>query len=161
MKGQKAKGLSSRVRGRQGGEDVCVKADLLCEFVRSWTVWDDDTFPLCLHSTTKRHLCPVPTLDPFHSFLWQFTSTAPCSGPPERIGLFTDIYVAKHASHTHAMQPSASGLGEAVHFWKKTFSGEHLTAKTTLNLVSNLLQNPCPVKDASFLSKILFWWFTG
>uniref|UniRef100_A0A8C8E472 ABC-type glutathione-S-conjugate transporter n=1 Tax=Oryzias sinensis TaxID=183150 RepID=A0A8C8E472_9TELE len=22
-------------------------------------------------------------------------------------------------------------------------------------------QNPCPVKDASFLSKILFWWFTG
>uniref|UniRef100_A0A3B3ZXF0 ABC-type glutathione-S-conjugate transporter n=1 Tax=Periophthalmus magnuspinnatus TaxID=409849 RepID=A0A3B3ZXF0_9GOBI len=22
-------------------------------------------------------------------------------------------------------------------------------------------RNPCPVKDASFLSKILFWWFTG
>lgn len=22
-------------------------------------------------------------------------------------------------------------------------------------------KNPCPVKDASFLSKILFWWFTG
>uniref|UniRef100_A0A8C4Z3A9 ATP-binding cassette, sub-family C (CFTR/MRP), member 6a n=1 Tax=Gadus morhua TaxID=8049 RepID=A0A8C4Z3A9_GADMO len=22
-------------------------------------------------------------------------------------------------------------------------------------------ENPCPVKDASFLSKILFWWFTG
>uniref|UniRef100_A0A7N8YRT8 ABC-type glutathione-S-conjugate transporter n=1 Tax=Mastacembelus armatus TaxID=205130 RepID=A0A7N8YRT8_9TELE len=29
------------------------------------------------------------------------------------------------------------------------------------NLVFNSLQNPCPVKDASFLSKILFWWFTG
>uniref|UniRef100_A0A8C7ZZ63 ABC-type glutathione-S-conjugate transporter n=1 Tax=Oryzias sinensis TaxID=183150 RepID=A0A8C7ZZ63_9TELE len=27
--------------------------------------------------------------------------------------------------------------------------------------VFNSLQNPCPVKDASFLSKILFWWFTG
>uniref|UniRef100_A0A8C6UBS9 ABC-type glutathione-S-conjugate transporter n=1 Tax=Neogobius melanostomus TaxID=47308 RepID=A0A8C6UBS9_9GOBI len=26
----------------------------------------------------------------------------------------------------------------------------------------NILEkNPCPVKDASFLSKILFWWFTG
>uniref|UniRef100_A0A3P9IN76 ABC-type glutathione-S-conjugate transporter n=1 Tax=Oryzias latipes TaxID=8090 RepID=A0A3P9IN76_ORYLA len=25
----------------------------------------------------------------------------------------------------------------------------------------NLEKNPCPVKDASFLSKILFWWFTG
>uniref|UniRef100_A0A7N8YFT5 ABC-type glutathione-S-conjugate transporter n=1 Tax=Mastacembelus armatus TaxID=205130 RepID=A0A7N8YFT5_9TELE len=24
-----------------------------------------------------------------------------------------------------------------------------------------LEKNPCPVKDASFLSKILFWWFTG
>uniref|UniRef100_A0A8D3DKG1 ABC-type glutathione-S-conjugate transporter n=1 Tax=Scophthalmus maximus TaxID=52904 RepID=A0A8D3DKG1_SCOMX len=35
------------------------------------------------------------------------------------------------------------------------------TAKTTVSLVFNLLQNPCPVKDASFLSKILFWWFTG
>uniref|UniRef100_A0AAQ4S7T9 ABC-type glutathione-S-conjugate transporter n=1 Tax=Gasterosteus aculeatus aculeatus TaxID=481459 RepID=A0AAQ4S7T9_GASAC len=34
-------------------------------------------------------------------------------------------------------------------------------AKTTLSPVFNLLQNPCPVKDASFLSKILFWWFTG
>uniref|UniRef100_A0AAQ5ZRG4 ABC-type glutathione-S-conjugate transporter n=1 Tax=Amphiprion ocellaris TaxID=80972 RepID=A0AAQ5ZRG4_AMPOC len=40
-------------------------------------------------------------------------------------------------------------------------SGERFTAKTTVSLVSNLLQNPCPVKDASFLSKILFWWFTG
>uniref|UniRef100_A0AAQ5ZNX8 ABC-type glutathione-S-conjugate transporter n=1 Tax=Amphiprion ocellaris TaxID=80972 RepID=A0AAQ5ZNX8_AMPOC len=38
---------------------------------------------------------------------------------------------------------------------------ERFTAKTTVSLVSNLLQNPCPVKDASFLSKILFWWFTG
>ncbi|KAG7248653.1 hypothetical protein CRUP_034141, partial [Coryphaenoides rupestris] len=26
---------------------------------------------------------------------------------------------------------------------------------------SRLFQNPCPVKDASFLSKILFWWFAG
>uniref|UniRef100_A0A8C7QWX9 ABC-type glutathione-S-conjugate transporter n=1 Tax=Oncorhynchus mykiss TaxID=8022 RepID=A0A8C7QWX9_ONCMY len=24
-----------------------------------------------------------------------------------------------------------------------------------------LVKNPCPVKDASFLSKMLFWWFTG
>uniref|UniRef100_A0A669EP13 ABC-type glutathione-S-conjugate transporter n=1 Tax=Oreochromis niloticus TaxID=8128 RepID=A0A669EP13_ORENI len=39
--------------------------------------------------------------------------------------------------------------------------GERFTAKTTVSLVFNLLQNPCPVKDASFLSKILFWWFTG
>uniref|UniRef100_A0A8D3BVZ3 ABC-type glutathione-S-conjugate transporter n=1 Tax=Scophthalmus maximus TaxID=52904 RepID=A0A8D3BVZ3_SCOMX len=38
---------------------------------------------------------------------------------------------------------------------------ERFTAKTTVSLVFNLLQNPCPVKDASFLSKILFWWFTG
>uniref|UniRef100_A0A3Q3RY77 ABC-type glutathione-S-conjugate transporter n=1 Tax=Mastacembelus armatus TaxID=205130 RepID=A0A3Q3RY77_9TELE len=30
-----------------------------------------------------------------------------------------------------------------------------------MSLVFNSLQNPCPVKDASFLSKILFWWFTG
>uniref|UniRef100_A0A8C6P277 ABC-type glutathione-S-conjugate transporter n=1 Tax=Nothobranchius furzeri TaxID=105023 RepID=A0A8C6P277_NOTFU len=28
-------------------------------------------------------------------------------------------------------------------------------------LVFHLSQNPCPVRDASFLSKILFWWFTG
>uniref|UniRef100_A0A671V7K3 ABC-type glutathione-S-conjugate transporter n=1 Tax=Sparus aurata TaxID=8175 RepID=A0A671V7K3_SPAAU len=40
-------------------------------------------------------------------------------------------------------------------------SVERFTAKTTVSLVFNLLQNPCPVKDASFLSKILFWWFTG
>uniref|UniRef100_A0A8C5H211 ABC-type glutathione-S-conjugate transporter n=1 Tax=Gouania willdenowi TaxID=441366 RepID=A0A8C5H211_GOUWI len=32
---------------------------------------------------------------------------------------------------------------------------------TIMTLKTNLLQNPCPVKDASFLSKILFWWFTG
>uniref|UniRef100_A0A8C6P2K1 ABC-type glutathione-S-conjugate transporter n=1 Tax=Nothobranchius furzeri TaxID=105023 RepID=A0A8C6P2K1_NOTFU len=33
--------------------------------------------------------------------------------------------------------------------------------KTTHSLVFHLSQNPCPVRDASFLSKILFWWFTG
>uniref|UniRef100_A0AAX7SI54 ABC-type glutathione-S-conjugate transporter n=1 Tax=Astatotilapia calliptera TaxID=8154 RepID=A0AAX7SI54_ASTCA len=44
---------------------------------------------------------------------------------------------------------------------QKPSSGERFTAKTTVSLVFNLLQNPCPVKDASFLSKILFWWFTG
>uniref|UniRef100_A0A673CCA3 ABC-type glutathione-S-conjugate transporter n=1 Tax=Sphaeramia orbicularis TaxID=375764 RepID=A0A673CCA3_9TELE len=38
---------------------------------------------------------------------------------------------------------------------------KRFTTKTTACLVFNLLQNPCPVKDASFLSKILFWWFTG
>lgn len=30
-----------------------------------------------------------------------------------------------------------------------------------VSLLFDILQNPCPVKDASFLSKILFWWFTG
>uniref|UniRef100_A0A8C4HWB7 ABC-type glutathione-S-conjugate transporter n=1 Tax=Dicentrarchus labrax TaxID=13489 RepID=A0A8C4HWB7_DICLA len=44
---------------------------------------------------------------------------------------------------------------------RKLLSHERFTAKTTVCLVFNLLQNPCPVKDASFLSKILFWWFTG
>uniref|UniRef100_A0A7N6BNZ9 ABC-type glutathione-S-conjugate transporter n=1 Tax=Anabas testudineus TaxID=64144 RepID=A0A7N6BNZ9_ANATE len=44
---------------------------------------------------------------------------------------------------------------------RKPRGAERFTAKTTVNLVFNLLQNPCPVKDASFLSKILFWWFTG
>uniref|UniRef100_A0A673CC25 ABC-type glutathione-S-conjugate transporter n=1 Tax=Sphaeramia orbicularis TaxID=375764 RepID=A0A673CC25_9TELE len=49
-----------------------------------------------------------------------------------------------------------SSLSVAVYFSKERF-----TTKTTACLVFNLLQNPCPVKDASFLSKILFWWFTG
>uniref|UniRef100_A0A665TXJ3 ABC-type glutathione-S-conjugate transporter n=1 Tax=Echeneis naucrates TaxID=173247 RepID=A0A665TXJ3_ECHNA len=44
---------------------------------------------------------------------------------------------------------------------RKPLSGGRFTAKTTVTLVFNLFQNPCPVKDASFLSKILFWWFTG
>uniref|UniRef100_A0A674N5W4 ABC-type glutathione-S-conjugate transporter n=1 Tax=Takifugu rubripes TaxID=31033 RepID=A0A674N5W4_TAKRU len=32
---------------------------------------------------------------------------------------------------------------------------------TAVILLFGTFQNPCPVKDASFLSKILFWWFTG
>uniref|UniRef100_A0A8D3DGD5 ABC-type glutathione-S-conjugate transporter n=1 Tax=Scophthalmus maximus TaxID=52904 RepID=A0A8D3DGD5_SCOMX len=56
-----------------------------------------------------------------------------------------------HAALNH--QPTASA--------KPYFPKERFTAKTTVSLVFNLLQNPCPVKDASFLSKILFWWFTG
>uniref|UniRef100_A0AAQ4PBC7 ABC-type glutathione-S-conjugate transporter n=1 Tax=Gasterosteus aculeatus aculeatus TaxID=481459 RepID=A0AAQ4PBC7_GASAC len=55
-----------------------------------------------------------------------------------------------------------------LHFIVQSFSHKRKTvliylnaAKTTLSPVFNLLQNPCPVKDASFLSKILFWWFTG
>uniref|UniRef100_A0AAR2JQW4 ABC-type glutathione-S-conjugate transporter n=1 Tax=Pygocentrus nattereri TaxID=42514 RepID=A0AAR2JQW4_PYGNA len=31
----------------------------------------------------------------------------------------------------------------------------------TLLTYLSLKQNPCPVEDASFLSKILFWWFSG
>lgn len=144
---------SSRVRGRQGGEDVCVKADL-CEFVSPV-----DTFALCLHSSTKRHLCSA--LTPFILFCGSSHPLLPTASHLSKF-VYRHLCWETYPSHArHATINQWPRWGFAFLGKKKTFSGEHSTAQTTLILVSNLLQNPCPVKDASFLSKILFWWFTG
>uniref|UniRef100_A0A3Q3GZE6 ABC-type glutathione-S-conjugate transporter n=1 Tax=Labrus bergylta TaxID=56723 RepID=A0A3Q3GZE6_9LABR len=41
------------------------------------------------------------------------------------------------------------------------FADQPPEGKTPDEHIFRIKTNPCPVKDASFLSKILFWWFTG
>uniref|UniRef100_A0A4W5LXD6 ABC-type glutathione-S-conjugate transporter n=1 Tax=Hucho hucho TaxID=62062 RepID=A0A4W5LXD6_9TELE len=44
-------------------------------------------------------------------------------------------------------------------FWVLAVVCSLVPLRAKIQLV--MYENPCPVKDASFLSKILFWWFTG
>lgn len=132
---------------------VCVCIHLLDSY---------DTFPLCLHQTSKRHLHPALTLNSIYSVLWEFMASAPHNGPPDCTALSKT-----HSKHSlKALLTSAPfncqrRASVKLCMSRKPLSAARFTAKTTVSLVFNLLQNPCPVKDASFLSKILFWWFTG
>uniref|UniRef100_A0A8C5H1L3 ABC-type glutathione-S-conjugate transporter n=1 Tax=Gouania willdenowi TaxID=441366 RepID=A0A8C5H1L3_GOUWI len=75
----------------------------------------------------------------------------------DEVMLFIQVFFFQH-SHTYKL-PS-NGLGNVLYILKP-IRWWRFTAKPQVTLKTNLLQNPCPVKDASFLSKILFWWFTG
>uniref|UniRef100_A0A8C7F049 ABC-type glutathione-S-conjugate transporter n=1 Tax=Oncorhynchus kisutch TaxID=8019 RepID=A0A8C7F049_ONCKI len=44
-------------------------------------------------------------------------------------------------------------------FWVLAVVCSLVPLRAKIQLV--MYENPCPVKDASFLSKMLFWWFTG
>lgn len=62
----------------EGCHKVCVRAQTFSVNVcvcPSWTVYDD-TFPLCLLETSKRHLRHSLTLNSIYSFLWEFTASA-------------------------------------------------------------------------------------
>lgn len=121
-----------------------------------WIVCDD-TFPLCLLQTLKYHPHHVLTLNSFYSVLWEFMASAPHSVPPDCTVLFTHTCIIQHTLHKCIIQMSDDCLCETAHVSEAC---KWFTTKTT-SLCFNPLQNPCPVKDASFLSKILFWWFTG
>lgn len=70
----------------------------------------DDTFPLCLQQTSKRHIHPALTLSTICAVLWEFMAFGRQTGPPECAVLFAHISILKHSPHKCTIQPSTDGL---------------------------------------------------
>lgn len=120
----------------------------------------DDTFPLRLLRTSKRHLELCTDTELFNSIPLEPSVSALRKAPTWLLSDDIWFFFLKKQMH-HSVprwQPLQSHVLKV--FWVVRDLPKK-KQKTKVSVFSNLLQNPCPIRDASFLSKILFWWFTG